>query len=227
MDLGENRVLSIRKFLLFNKFLSKKQILAHCYQTVFRAFVALLFYYSLCAKLLSRHFKTFPGEPDGQHRAGRLSHHLLCRASKEDMIQACPPMCSHHDEIYRFLLGHLDDLYEGLTLFEQNFIIFEFLQLSEVMGVQFLLKFFLLGGPQFFQFFLREVNRKLFGVVWLWSDMEDKEFGFVGFSEVKGIGEGPVRVFRKIGTEQNLFKRRLFPPYFLIFKGISFQQIAC
>jgi hypothetical protein len=49
--------------------------------------------------------------------------------------------------------------------------------------------------------------------------MNDKEFGFVIFSEVKGIGEGPVRVFRKIRTKKNLFEHCLSPPYFSIFKS--------
>jgi hypothetical protein len=52
-----------------------------------------------------------------------------------------------------------------------------------------------------------------------WTDMNDKEFGLVFLSEVKGIGEGPVRVFRKIRTKKNPFEHGFFPPYFSIFKA--------
>ena len=51
-------------------------------------------------------------------------------------------------------------------------------------------------------------------------DVKDKELGLVIFGEVKGISEGPVRVFRKIRTKKNLFEHRLFPPHFFIFKGL-------
>jgi len=104
-----------------------------------------------------------PEESNRQYGARRFSDYVLCRAPKKDMIQAGPPMCSHYDQINRFLLRHLDDFHKGLTLLEEDFVIFELLQPSEVKGFQFLLKFFALSDPQLFKLFWRKVNRKLFG----------------------------------------------------------------
>src|SRR4030042_1092919 len=64
-------------------------------------------------------------EPDGQHRAGGFPHHLLSRAPEEDMIQTCPSMGPHHNEVNGIFLRPLDDLDERLPFFKGDMIILE------------------------------------------------------------------------------------------------------
>ena len=75
---------------------------------------------------------------------GRFSHHLLGCAAKEDVIQACPPMGSHDDEMGRLLFCHLDNLNKRFPFFHDDLVILELLHFLDVMGLQLMIDLLLL-----------------------------------------------------------------------------------
>jgi hypothetical protein len=53
--------------------------------------------------------------------------------------------------------------------------------------------------------------------------MKDQEFGIEGLGKMEGVGKGPMGVFRKIGTEKNLFEHDAdLPLLFLTLCQLSF-----